>query len=380
MALDNSVGISNAPNRVDNARIASLDVMRTIALFGIIVLNYHGYLNFSTASQPSVPSIFERWWHPFNGVLANPFPVGFVMIAGMGVSLLIGVDNSDQALEIKRGRLARRGLFLFTLGYGINWIWPGTILTYYGAFFLVASVIATWSKRKLVALAFVASAIAALVEWWRFDQSFKGNFTSWLSPAEPNTPRNLLIRVFIDYTHPLFPWLAFFIIGILFGRATSRLGSIRLRLLAIGVAATTVPYFINATVNSIATTSSQNDERLRHLASTRPFDRGVLYVVSALGMVITVFAIVTYFCERFSDSRVVNFLQHAGQMTLTIYLAHIFIYNVVVHWFKLITPTGLDTAMMFSLGVYLTGVFWANWWYKRLGRGPAERIYRYFGG
>ena len=165
MALDNNVGISNASNRVDNTRIASLDVMRTIALFGIIVLNYHGYLNFSTASQPSVPSIYERWWHPFNGVLANPFPVGFVMIAGMGVSLLIGVNNSDQALEIKRGRLVRRGLFLFTLGYGINWIWPGTILTYYGAFFLVASVIATWSKRKLVALAFVASAIAALVEW-----------------------------------------------------------------------------------------------------------------------------------------------------------------------------------------------------------------------
>ena len=380
MEIHNSVGISNASNRVDNARIASLDVMRTIALFGIIVLNYHGYLNFSTASQTSVPSIFERWWHPFTGVLANPFPVGFVMIAGMGVSLLIGINNSDQTLKIKRGRLVRRGLFLFTLGYGINWIWPGTILIYYGAFFLVASVIATWSKRKLVALAFVAVAIAALVEWWRLDQSFKGNFTSWLSPAEPNTPRNLLIRVFIDYTHPLFPWLAFFIVGILLGRATNRLGSIRLRLLAIGVAATTVPYFINATVNSIAATSSQNDERLRHLASTRPFDRGVLYVVSALGIVIIVFTIVTYFCERFSDSWIVNFAQHAGQMTLTIYLAHIFIYNVVVNWFKLITPTGLDTAMMFSVGVYLTGVFWANWWFKRFGRGPAERIYRYFGG
>ncbi|NQV97452.1 MAG: DUF418 domain-containing protein [Acidimicrobiaceae bacterium] len=380
MALDNRVGTSNAPNRVDNARIASLDVMRTIALFGIIVLNYHGYLNFSTASQPFVPSIFERWWHPFNGVLANPFPVGFVMIAGMGVSLLVGVNNSDQMLETKRGRLVRRGLFLFTLGYGINWIWPGTILTYYGAFFLVASIIATWSKRRLIALAFVASAIAALVEWWRLDQSFKGNFTSWLSPAEPNTPRNLLIRIFIDYTHPLFPWLAFFIAGILLGRATSRLGAIRLRLLAIGVAATTVPYFINATVNSIATTSSQNDERLRHLASTRPFDRGVLYVVSALGIVITVFAIVTYICERFSDSWIVNLAQHAGQMTLTIYLAHIFIYNVVVDWFKLITPTGLDSAIILSLGVYLTGVFWANWWYKRFGRGPAERIYRFFGG
>ncbi|TRZ80833.1 MAG: DUF1624 domain-containing protein, partial [Actinobacteria bacterium] len=123
----------DSSTRATETRIASLDVMRTLALFGIIVLNYHGYLNFYGALSTSKQSIFERWWHPFNGVLANPFPVGFVMVAGMGVSLMIGATNSKQLITEIRWRLARRGLFLLALGYGINWVWPGTILPYYGA-------------------------------------------------------------------------------------------------------------------------------------------------------------------------------------------------------------------------------------------------------
>ncbi|MFM7495047.1 MAG: hypothetical protein ACKO2A_14215, partial [Acidimicrobiaceae bacterium] len=117
-----------------------------------------------------------------------------------------------------RWRLARRGLFLFTLGYGIEWIWAGTILPYYGTYFVVASIIATWSARKLIAIAVVSTFAAAIIQWWRLDQSFDGNLTTWLSPSTPNTPRDLVIRLFVDYTHPLFPWLAFFIAGILLGR------------------------------------------------------------------------------------------------------------------------------------------------------------------
>jgi len=367
-------------NRESDGRIASLDVMRTIALFGIIVLNYHGYLNFSQATNNTESSIYERWWHPFNGVLANPFPVGFVIIAGMGAALLVSAANSQQLIDQVRWRLARRGLFLFALGYGINWVWPGTILPYYGAFFLVASVIATWSKLKLIALGSFSMIAAALVEWWRLEQSFNGNFTAWLSPDQPNTPRNLLIRIFIDYTHPLFPWLAFFITGILLGRAYIKTNAISSKLFVISVVSISLSYQINTQINSIANSSSQNDQRLRHLASTRPFDRGVLYVVSTIGVVIAVFTIVSYLCNRYKDSAVIETARITGQMTLTIYLAHIFIYNAVVNWWHLVTPTGLDTAMTMSIAVYISAIIWANWWHHHYGRGPAERIYRHFGG
>ncbi|GBL21985.1 hypothetical protein EMGBS4_20450 [Acidimicrobiaceae bacterium] len=353
--------------------------MRTIALFGIIVLNYHGYLNFSGALSTTEPSVFERWWHPFNGALANPFPVGFVLVAGMGVSFMTSTVNTVNLMNDTRWRLARRGLFLFTLGYFVNWVWPGTILPYYGAFFLIASVIAYWSKQKLISLGIFSMAVAAVTQSWRFAQTFNGNYTTWLSPAEADSPRNLLIRISIDYTHPLFPWLAFFITGILLGRNYATFKIIRVRLLIISVCAVGISYLTNTMIRLIADSSSQSDQSLRKLASTRPFDRGVLYVASAIGVVVAVLVILDFLCERYKDSQIIETARITGQMTLTIYLAHIFIYNTVVNKLKLVTPTGLDTAMTMSVVVYVSAIIWANWWHNRFGRGPAERVYRNFG-
>lgn len=363
-------------------RIASLDVARTIALFGIIVLNYHGYLNFQSSGLTTTSSAFERWWHPFEGALANPFPVGFVMVAGMGVALLLQVDERE--IIEARWRLARRGLFLFTLGYGIEWVWAGTILPYYGAYFIVASIIAAWSARKLIALAVVSTFAAAIIEWWRLEQSFEGNLTTWLSPSTPNTPRNLMIRLFIDYTHPMFPWLAFFIAGILLGRSYQNITKIRRKLLIAAVGTATFAYSANSSVNSLVDKDADNGVSSalvwRHLVSTQPFDRGVLYVLASLGVVVAIFMAITFLCEKFHGSFVIRIAQTTGQLTLTIYLAHIFIYNFVVNQAGLVEPTGLDTAMTMSVVVFVAAVVWANWWRPLFGRGPAERLYRRFGG
>ena len=385
---------THAGDRQLEQRFASLDVARTVALFGIIVLNYHGYLNFQGTNSTTAPSIFERWWHPFEGALANPFPVGFVMVAGMGVALLLQnvarTNAHHDAPEIARARtearwrLARRGLFLFTLGYGIEWIWAGTILPYYGAYFVVASIIATWSARKLIALAVVSTFAAAIIQWWRLEQSFDGNLTTWLSPSTPNTPRDLMIRLFIDYTHPLFPWLAFFIAGILLGRKYHDIVKIRRKLLSVAIATAAFAYVTNAIVNSLVSDDADNGVSSalvwRHLVSTQPFDRSVLYVLASLGVVVTVFLIITILCEKFRDSLGVRLAQTTGQLTLTIYLAHIFIYNFVVTQGGLVQPTGLDTAMTMSIVVFIAAVIWANWWSPLFGRGPAERLYRRFGG
>ena len=385
---------THASDRQLEQRLASLDVARTIALFGIIVLNYHGYLNFQSTSSTTAPSIFERWWHPFEGALANPFPVGFVMVAGMGVALLLQdvarANAHHAANEIARAhtearwRLARRGLFLFTLGYGIEWIWAGTILPYYGAYFVVASIIATWSARKLIALAVISTFAAAIIQWWRLEQSFDGNLTTWLSPSTPNTPRDLMIRLFVDYTHPLFPWLAFFIAGILLGRHYHDIIKIRRKLLIAAVATAAFAYITNAIVNSLVSDDADNGVSSalvwRHLVSTQPFDRSVLYVLASLGVVVAVFLIITILCEKFQNSLGVRLAQTTGQLTLTIYLAHIFIYNFVVTQGGLVQPTGLDTAMTMSIIVFVAAVIWANWWSPLFGRGPAERLYRRFGG
>jgi uncharacterized membrane protein YeiB len=125
---------------------------------------------------------------------------------------------------------------------------------------------------------------------------------------------------------------------------------------------------------------SGSGERWSQLVSTRPFDRGILYVAASIGVVVAVFVVLHFLCERYENSQVIETARITGQMTLTIYLAHIFIFNTVVNRLKLVTPTGLDTAMIMSIAVYVSAIIWANWWHNRFGQGPAERVYRRFGG
>ncbi len=172
----------------------------------------------------------------------------------------------------------------------------------------------------------------------------------------------------------------FFIVGILLGRVYSQIAALRRKLFAFASAAVVFAYTLNSIVRSQLVDESGSGERWSHLASTQPFDRGILYVAASIGVVIAVFMLVTVLCERYGETLIVRLAQTTGQMTLTIYLAHIFIYNTVVNILKLVTPTGLDTAMIMSIAVYTSAIIWANWWHNRFGQGPAERVYRRFGG
>lgn len=362
-------------------RNPSLDVTRTIALFGVVVMNYHAYLNKEQAFYPQNPSFAERVFNPLSGLLTTRFAATFVLVAGIGIALLMkaSLQSKDQQLiRHARMKLARRGLFLFAVGAGVQWIWPGTILFYYGAYFLIASIICTWKSRDLVLISVGSIAISTSVSAWRASQFFDGNFTHWLSPT-PNSPRNLLIRTFLDYTHPVFPWITFICAGIILGRNLESLSRLRARIVlvsalslaAVIVARTLLP------PESIATKANYVRQRV---ISTNNVDHSVLHVVSTLAVSLIAFCVISWIVDSRQTHTFVQFLARTGQMTLSIYLAHVFVFNFVVNWMHWITPTGLDTALLLSAIFYLIAVPIAAWWNKVFGSGPMERLYRAFGG
>ena len=67
-----------------------------------------------------------------------------MLTAGVGVTLLTrsATGNRARANEL-RWILARRGLILYGFGMAFDFIWPGTILPYYGAMFVLAAVLFT---------------------------------------------------------------------------------------------------------------------------------------------------------------------------------------------------------------------------------------------
>jgi uncharacterized protein len=351
--------------RPRTGRLVGPDVVRAVAMAGVVIMNFHGYLINRGARREGgwAYDFFDPWVGP----LSTRFAATFVLTAGVGVTLLTrsAAGNRARANEL-RWILARRGLILYGFGMVFDFIWPGTILPYYGALFVLAAVLFTLRTRWLITIAAVAASAAWLVRWWRYERELDGHDTSWLTNPGPRSPRGLLIDVFVNGTHPLLPWLAFFCAGIVLGRILVREWWQPVAI------ATGFALFSGATlINSTATTP-----RALLLLSDDPFERGFAYTMSALGTALLAFTAVCWIAERYRETTVIDWLRRAGQMSLSIYIAHALVFCLLVDWLDVVSPGGLGTSLLFALTYWLISTAAAVAYHQRFGRGPAEYVYR----
>ena len=362
----------------ERARLPGPDVTRAIALLGVIAMNYHGYLNGGSAAAVPGDDRITALFDPWRGVLSTRFAATFVMMAGVGITLLtnrVRAGDDHHAVAEMRWRLARRGLFLYGFGFVLDWIWPGTILFFYGAFFVLGALLFTLRTRWLVAIGAAAALFAAGLQWWGAVRRRDGHDVRWLFDPQTlieQSPRGLVFDTFVNGTHPVLPWLAFLCVGIVLGRSlpTLRRGPVA----AIAAGATALTYLVNHVV-----AWDSDDAVLRTVLSTRPFDRGLLYVVGTIGTSLVAYCGCSWVAERWSTAVPVEMLANAGRTTLSIYVAHVLIFNEVVHQRHWIGADGLGTALWFAVVVWLLMVMIAAWWQRFIGQGPMERLYRRIG-
>ena len=112
----------------------------------------------------------------------------------------------------------RRGLALYGFGLLFDTIWPGTILPYYGAMFVVAAVLFTLRGAVVLAIGVAAAARRRRHRLVGPRAPARRPDTSWLFAARRSSPRACCSTSFVNGTHPLLPWLAFFCAGIVLGR------------------------------------------------------------------------------------------------------------------------------------------------------------------
>lgn len=356
-------------------RVIDLDVTRAVALIGVAVMNYHGYLILRGGQVGS--SGINRFFDPWMGPLSTRFAATFVMIAGMGITLMtnrgrVGDDRYRRALD--RWTLIRRGFLLYCFGFFFEWLWNGTILFFYGAFFVVGALIFTLRTRWLIAIGGLAAIAAAGLQWWAFetDHSTRWLFGGWYSSGPYRSPRRLVFDTFVNGTHPLLPWLAFLCAGMVIGRYLP-LGSAWRRVLgAAGVLLVAGTYLAKHVFA---------DTPLRSLLfATDPFSRSLNYTLCALGSSITAFCLIGWVAQATRASVVTRAFAAAGRTTLTLYILHALVFNALVTNWHLIRPTGLDVALVFASSFWAVAIIAAALWQRRVGIGPAEWFYRKFGG
>lgn len=341
------------------------DVARAAAMAGVVMMNFHGYLIIRGARRDgnALYDLFDPW----TGPLSTRFAALFVFTAGVGVTLMTRSSIGDPTRTAEmRWRLVRRGLLLYSGGLLFDFVWPGTILPYYGAMFALAALMFTLRSRWLVAIGAGAAVAGWSINWWMFERSLDGESTAWLTDPGPRSPRGLLFDVFVNGTHPLLPWLAFLCAGIVTGRF---LATAWWRPAAVGTGFGL--YSLATIVNTLG-----RDDRSLVLLSDDPFDRGVVYVASALGTALIAFGAISWLADRFETTGAVDALRRAGQMSLTIYLGHALLFNLAVDWLDVIEPRGIGTALAATAVYWLTATALAVTYQRRHGRGPAETLYR----
>lgn len=350
-------------------RLKGPDVVRAVALIGVVVINFHGYqlLRRDTRGDDLIGDVFDPW----TGPLATRFAATFVLVAGVGVTLFTRRVVGDRAaMAARRWTLVRRGLTLYGGGLLLDMVWPGTILPFYGAMFVLAAVLCVWRTGLVVAAGVAAALGGAAIAWWRIERTIDGHDTSWLFRPGGDSPRGLLFDVFVNGTHPLLPWLAFFCAGIVLGRLLGR-PQWHAMTVGIGLSLWAAATLIDAAVDGGARAG---------LVSTHPIDRSLVYTASALGTALVAFGAISWLAERHADATWVRVLADAGAMSLTLYVAHALVFLLVVDRLGWIRPTGLDTALLFAAGYWVVAIALGAWWHRRFGIGPLEWLYRKLGG
>ncbi|MGZ6962473.1 MAG: DUF418 domain-containing protein [Ilumatobacteraceae bacterium] len=356
-------------------RVIDLDVTRAIALIGVAVMNYHGYLIDLGGSVGE--STINRFFDPWKGPLSTRFAATFVLVAGMGITLMTnrGRLTGDRARRsIDRWTLIRRGFLLYAFGFVFEWLWSGTILFFYGAFFIAGAVLFTLRTRWLVAVGAFAAIAAASIQWWAFETDHDTSWLlgGWYAAGPYRSPRRLLFDTFVNGTHPLLPWLAFLCTGMILGRHLPLRKESRRMLATLGVVLVAGTYLAH---HLFADTPLRSQ-----LLATDPFSRSLNYTVCALGSSLTAFCVIGWIAEATRNSFVTRAFADAGRTTLTLYILHAIVFDAAVTHWHLIKPAGLDVALVFAGGYWLVAIVTAALWQHRFGIGPAEWIYRRFGG
>lgn len=345
------------------------DVTRALAMAGVITMNYHGYLIINGARREGgwAYDLFDPWIGP----LSTRFAATFVLVAGIGVTLLTSSSLSDRsAIVDMRWKLIRRGLLLYGFGLLFDFVWNGTILPFYGAMLIIAAGLFTLRIRWLLCIGAVAALAGWGLHWWLYERTLDGLATDFIDQPGTRSPKGLLVNTFVNGTHPLLPWLAFFCTGIVVGRLFSHAWW-RPAVAAAGLVLFSAATFANSLGQGL---------RGSIVLSNDPFDRGIVYVASALGTALLVFTGISWVADRFVASRPIDVLRRAGQMSLTLYIAHALVFNLLVNQLDLIPPGGLQTALTMAAAYWLFATAGAVAYQHRYGRGPSEQLYRRLAG
>ncbi|MEM7588449.1 MAG: heparan-alpha-glucosaminide N-acetyltransferase domain-containing protein, partial [Acidobacteriota bacterium] len=278
-------------------RIHGFDVARALAVFGMVVVNF----KIATGADKSGP----HWLLDAMGLLEGRAAATFVVLAGVGLSLLSArarEANDTATLARQRNGLLRRALFLFVVGLLYTPIWPADILHFYGVYLTLGALLLAAPARWLVATA--AASIAAFVGLLMVFDYEQGWDWETLAYEGLWTPEGMIRHLFFNGFHPVFPWVAFLLLGMFLGRLPLRDALLRRRVLGWGLGVAVATEAVSwLAIRALSTgADARTAEDVQALFGTAPMPPVPFYVLAAGGLAAAVIAACVGLSERAGDA------------------------------------------------------------------------------
>lgn len=356
-------------------RIIGFDLARAYAIFGMYVVNFN--FCFGNIIHPT-----DAVGHFLTMFTGNSVAI-FIICAGMGVVLM--TNQSEYSLEQKaalKAKVLQRSWFLFFMGLLLyNW-WSGDILHFYGSYMHVAAFMLFVPKRYYLWGALVAILVFHLLllvipieTSWDFTNYQYLDF--W-------TPIGFLRNSLYNGWNALFPWIAYFFVGMWLGKLNWQDHRIKRNLFIVGL-------FLFSSMQALRYLVRRDyfNPFWSDYINAEYFPPFVPFLLVTTGFAFMVLPICMVIGAQFSKNKLVIALQKTGQMTLSHYVFHITLGMAFLafltgkHYTGLLedeTPTDASYILGYSVVFYVLSILFSVLWSRKFKNGPLETLMRKISG
>lgn len=359
----------------------SVDVLRTLALIGMVICHYPIFLS-SGAGKDAMLYFFSN--HLLGGDCGASW---FVFLVGL--CQVLSIKKRDAGQDKNISRVLIRGVAIFGVGLlfllvvqGYEELWDWDILTFIGAAIIV---LLPCRKAPSWVLLLFCAIVLLITPWLRsfFDIApfYGGKFENvkWISDLIPNfifdpamdyeggkTVHDNVIGFFLIGQFPLLPWIIFPIIGFVFGRRMTQnlLAADSPFILIIGTMFAFMGLF-TAYAGSIKSGFSVANDYITPL-SFYPISFSMLMFLIGVVMILFISLWRIFDANPDNTKKPGMFLTYCRQISkysLTIYISHFAIFFIPLRIIKSVTGTYylrdlVSTPAAFALAVMLMVLYY----------------------
>ena len=345
-----------------NTRIAGYDLARSLAVFGLVAVNFSG----------DVEHADFYWLHSF---IQERTIATFLVLGGVGISLLKQRDqrtNDAHRSADSRKRLIKRAAFLLVVGICCNLIWQTRFLCFYSICIIIGALLLTASNRLLWSLAFVFVVTSVIFIFLIFD--YFEVIRNWETLRDSNswTVEGIVFRLYFNRFHLIFSWAVFLLIGMWLGRKDVQNPKTRRNVFFGGVAIALVlecaPWLL---LRCAIWLEFRPDFSVSAIDAVWSLLFTLHYFFARGGSAIAIIGGSLMLTEEYPDAKWTRPFIATGQLALTLYVVHLIIGRGLLK-----TLDVLDKTLPFAIGsaviFCICAVVFSHFWTKRFARGPLE--------